>query len=407
MNTNERYVQAKRITYWGAAANALMGIIKLLGGTIFHSHALIADGLHSFSDIATDAMVLIASKFGSEEADASHPYGHRRIETVGTFIVALLLVLAGGAIAWDALLEFWVASPEKPSWMSLPIALLSIGLNEFLFYYTKYIGHRIQSSLLLANAWHHRSDSAASAVVSLGILGSLMGFAHIDAAAAIIVGMMIIKMGVSYGWHSIMELVDTAIPPQLTQEIEEFIQQMQGVVKIHQLRSRSMGGDIFIDVHVQVEPFISVSEGHYIAQHVHEFLMLQIPKIKDVTVHIDPEDDEIACPSLHLPNRQELNRDILIRWQTFNEAIDHWVLHYLDGQLIIDLFCPSDCPITDNFRMHIEEDLTTMTFIKEVRIFRKATVIQAKGSNDQGSQAKGSNAKESKAQGAQAKGRAL
>lgn len=337
MSQQERYEQAKKITLIGAIVNAILGFLKLIGGYLFNSHALVADGLHSFSDLITDIMVLFASKYGSQDADDSHPYGHQRIETAATLILALLLILAGAGIAWDALYELIYEQPTKPGLFSLPIALFSILANEILFHYTRYVGKRIQSALITANAWHHRSDAAASMVVSIGLIGSLCGFYYLDAFAAIIVGIMIIKMGLNYGWDSVKELVDTAVEPEKLAEIEQIIQSVDGVKKIHQLRSRLMGGDILIDVHILVSPSISVSEGHYIAQQVDRALVNHFAAVKDVTVHVDPEDDEECCPSLNLPNRQTLEEEFLLPWQAKCPDLVGWVLHYLDGKIFIDL----------------------------------------------------------------------
>lgn len=211
MTQQARYLQAKKITLIGAVVNAILGFIKLIGGLFFHSHALVADGIHSFSDLFTDLMVVFASKYGSQDADASHPYGHQRIETAATLLLALLLILAGAGIAWDSIHEIIRGSHDYPGWVTLPIALLSVFANEILFHWTYHVGKRIQSSLVIANAWHHRSDAASSIVVSLGLIGTLLGFIYLDAVAAVIVAFMIIKMGISYGWGSVKELIDTAV----------------------------------------------------------------------------------------------------------------------------------------------------------------------------------------------------
>ena len=207
-------------------------------------------------------------------------------------------------------------------------------------------------------------------------MGSLLGYVRLDAIAAIVVGLMIIKMGLSYGWNSVKELIDTAIDPKGLAEVERVIRDINGVKKIHQLRSRTMGNDIIIDVHVQVDPFISVSEGHYIAQHVHYVLIKQLPKVKDVTVHIDPEDDEICCPSMQLPNRNQLEKDLLLKWKKAYPSIDSWSLHYLDGQLIIDLFYDSPIVHTQPLLDTINQDLTGLTIIKEVRLYSQIGFIK-------------------------------
>ncbi len=337
MQQRNRYAEAKKVTVIGAIVNACLGCFKIIGGVYYHSHALIADGVHSFSDLLTDAMVLIASKYGSQDADERHTYGHQRIETATTLFLAMLLILTGAGIAWDSLHEMLEHSVTIPQKAALPIAIFSIAANEILFHYTHRIGKRIESSLIIANAWHHRSDAAASLVVSIGLIGSIAGYQILDPIAAVIIGGMIVHMGIKYGWDSVRELVDTGVEASKIAEIEQTIREVPGVKRIHQLRNRMMGRDIFIDVHVLVSPYISVSEGHYIAQKVHRTLMQKVTQVKDVTVHIDPEDDEITSPSLHLPSRDILEQSILIAIEEDFPEIKAWVLHYLDGKIHIDI----------------------------------------------------------------------
>lgn len=346
MTKTERYWLAKKVTLIGAFVNILLSIIKMITGIIYHSHALFADGIHSFADLFADAMVLIGSKYGSQDADDTHPYGHQRIETLTTLILSLILILAGVGIAWDAINEIIHRTSEIPKLQAIPIAIISIVANELLFYYMLYIGKQIQSNLIIANAWHRRSDSGSSLVVLIGLIGSLLGYSGFDALAAVIVSILIAKMGIEYGWHSVKELIDTAIDPEMLKQIESIIHQIDGVLKIHQLRSRSMGGDIYIDVHIQVSPWITVSEGHYIAQHVHLALMNTHKTIKDVTVHVDPEDDETSNPSLHLPNRTSLETGLFQPLQEKIPEIQYWLINYLDGKIILDVYSRSNLQST-------------------------------------------------------------
>ena len=357
MQKHERYQQAKKVTLIGGIINALLGTIKLVGGIFFHSHALVADGVHSYSDLLTDGMVLFASKYGSQDADEAHPYGHQRIETAATLLLALMLILVGVGIAWDSTDEIIHKTHHMPGWLTLPIAALSILANEGLFYYTQHIGKRIRSPLIIANAWHHRSDAASSIVVLVGLIGSLAGYIYLDAVAAVVVGCLIIKMGWSYGWNSVKELVDTAVEPHMLTSIEQVILHVDGVHKIHQLRTRMMGPDVFIDVHIQVSPTISVSEGHFIAQHVHQALINKFEHVKDVTVHVDPEDDETCSPSLHLPSRITLERELLQTWRNGYPAIQSCLLHYLDGALTIDVICDQTFDQWETLNQRIQTDL--------------------------------------------------
>ncbi|KTD71070.1 MULTISPECIES: cation diffusion facilitator family transporter [Legionella] len=369
MTQHDRYWQAKKVTLLGAMSNALLGIIKLIGGYFFHSHALVADGVHSLSDLLTDAMVLFASKYGSLDADASHPYGHQRIETAATLLLSLLLIFAGIGIAWDSIYDLLHSNYVMPNWLTLPIICISILSNEALFHYTLHIGKRINSKLITANAWHHRSDAASSLVVLVGLIGSIAGYSYLDAAAAIIVGLMIVKMGLDYAWNSVKELVDTAVSPELLTRIEEVIQNVDGVERIHQLRSRSMGEDVLIDVHILVSPTISVSEGHYIAQHVHHALIDQIESVKDVIVHVDPEDDETSCPSLHLPSRNVLQELLSNEVHIDFPHILFWNLHYLDGTIGIDIVCDETFTQWQELHARVILALKLQSDIVEVRLF--------------------------------------
>lgn len=370
MTQSERYQKAKHITLIGGLVNALLALVKLIGGALFNSHALIADGVHSLSDLVTDVMVIFASKYGSQAADESHPYGHQRIETAATLLLALFLILAGAGIAWDTFDEMLRHTYDTPTLLALPIALLSIIANEGLFHYTLHIGRHIESELIIANAWHHRSDAASSVVVLIGLMGSIAGFHYFDGIAAIIVSLMIIKMGFNYGWGSVKELVDTAVDSELLQQIQDVIQETHGVCHVHQLRSRMMGKDVLVDVHVQVEPTISVSEGHFIAQQVHQRLNSKFDAIKDVTVHIDPEDDEIVSPSSHLPHRAMVkDRDLLpiIKQHPF-QSIN---LHYLDGMLEIDLYIDEQSSYTENLKQKIAKTLEQNQNIRTIRVFKE------------------------------------
>lgn len=367
MTQENRYWLAKKVTLIGAVVNALLGIMKVMTGYMFHSHALIADGFHSFADLLTDAMVLIGSKYGSQDADETHPYGHQRIETATTLLLSLILILAGAGIAWDAILEIIYNTHDMPNGLALPIAALSILANELLFHYTHHIGKKINSDLIIANAWHKRTDAASSLVVLVGLLGSYFGYPGLDAIAAVVVSLLIIKMGMDYGWNSVKELVDTAIEKEMLLDIESTVNHIDGVIKIHQLRSRSMAGDVFIDLHIQVAPWISVSEGHYIAQNVHQALLDQFKVIKDVTVHVDPEDDEVSKPSIHLPNRSTLEETILKDWQKKLPDIQYWMINYLDGTITIDLYCINSLP--QEVTVHIEQDIERNPHPIKVRTF--------------------------------------
>lgn len=341
---NYRAKVSQRVILVGALVNALLAIIKITVGYIGHSQGLIADGVHSLSDLLSDALVLFASRFGSQQADTEHPYGHRRIETAATVFLAVILIVTGGGIITQAIYEF--IEPSKPDvhGFTLGVALISIIANESLFRYTLSSAQKVRSELLRAHAWHHRSDAASSLVVLIGIVGGLMGYYYLDGIAAIIVGFMIIKMGWDLGWSSLRELVDTGVDSHTLQTIEQTITQVPGVKAMHLLRNRSMAGQVFIDVHVQVDPHITVSEGHYIATQVHQELVNTIDNVEDVTVHIDPEADQESKAIISLLPRTELLQLLNDRLGNIEAYRQHHEirLHYLRGKLTIEMVLPID-----------------------------------------------------------------
>lgn len=340
-HTHHRAQQATKATLYGALKNIVLGALKVILGITGHSPALTADGIHSFSDLLTDILVLFASHWGSQVADTNHPYGHQRIETAASMFLAFFLMLTGLAIGYHA--AFIHGIHEKPQMYVLIVALASVLLNEGLFQYTHYTAKKIQSNLLLANAWHHRSDAASSIVVLIGVAGATMGVYWLDSLAACIVGLMIIRMGGQLAWQSICELVDTGVESKVLERITQCIMQTPGVRAIHQLRTRSMGSAIFVDVHVLVDPHLSVSEGHYIAEKVHQRLEQSIQNVKDVTVHVDSEDDTMHFNSLDLPSREALFEQLKAEsdfpWERYSSQI---VLHYVQGQMHMAIYLDED-----------------------------------------------------------------
>lgn len=347
MNRDQQhyYQQTKRISLLGAVANALLGLFKVVIGITGHSQALIADGIHSFSDIGTDILVIIAAKMGSHGPDQDHPYGHARIETFATMILAVILVIVGIVIASRSILE--VAHLHhlfKSGKLVIVMATVSIIANEFLYRITRHVGERIQSRLLHSNAWHHRIDALSSLVVLIGVIGTQLSFLWLDNVAAIIVALFIVKAGIDLAWPNIKELVDTGLSEADTKKIIDYICHVPGVQSVHQLRTRSLGNAVFADVHVQVSHEISVSEGHYIADQVYDTLVNGNFSISDALIHIDAEDDEHGHYALALPDRAQIEQDIeqYCRQLPGYAAIEKIQIHYLAAlkQVSIELFLP-------------------------------------------------------------------
>lgn len=350
----ERQRAMRNTSIVGALVNLALTIGKVFFGIIGQSHALIADGIHSLADLSTDLMVWVAAKYSTQPADEQHPYGHARIETMFTVVLGVVLILTAGTIAWDAANR--LLNPESllhPTPIVLIVAFVSIVANEGLYQYTMIAARKHRSGLLKANAWHHRSDAISSVVVLLGVAGSLMGIAYLDAFASVVVAFMIAKIGWDQGWNSIRELIDTGLEPSQLKAIKKLIHNIEGVNGVHMLRTRRMAGSSIVDVHIQVDEFLSVSEGHRISEHVRQILLESNKDIVDVAIHIDPEDDETSDPSNHLPLRAEVMQDLRRVWQDELEYVDldKVVLHYLDGRVHIEVFCSKDQPHDLNERL--------------------------------------------------------
>lgn len=331
-------------TWWGLIVNLILSIGKLIFGFIGHSQALIADGIHSLSDLISDGLVLLATHHANTEADEDHPYGHARYETFATVTLAVLLIAVGLGIGIDAISHLMDAENiAVPSMITLWVAGISIASKEALFQYTMIVARRVKSRLIEANAWHHRSDAISSIVVFVGIAGAMWGYPMLDAVAAIIVAVMICKVGWELGHSAFQELVDTGLEPEVLEKIQETIHGIHGVNQLHMLRTRRMGHNALVDVHILVSPRLSVSEGHQISEAVEYALIERFDEINDVTVHIDPEDDENTENSCkHLPLRNRVMEELFTHWKDIPEhkEIISTTLHYLDGSINIELVLP-------------------------------------------------------------------
>ena len=340
---DERYQEARKVTLVGAAVDLVLGVSKVIVGYIGNSQALIADGIHSFSDLATDGLVLFAVKHGRREADEKHPYGHGRIETLITVILGVSLIGVAIGIAYDASLR--LMHPDlllQPNWIVLVVATISIISKEAIYQYTIKTAEKHNSNLLRANAWHSRTDAISSVIVVIGVVGSMAGFVYLDALAAIGVALMVAKIGFDLAWQSTQELIDTAMEPEEIKQITKAIKSVDDVVALHMLRTRSMGSDGLVDVHILVNPKISVSEGHHVSDIVGAQIMREVEAVTDVMVHIDPEDDEEAAPCSELPLRKEVLEILKNHWQGLEAAkyVEKTVLHYLDGKIHVELLLP-------------------------------------------------------------------
>jgi cation diffusion facilitator family transporter len=288
-------------------------------------------------------VVLYAAKHSHREADEEHPYGHGRIETVATVILGVALIAVAAGIGYDSIQRLF--NPDEllqPGMLALIVAAISVVSKEAIYHYTMHVARRLRSNMLKANAWHSRSDAISSIVVMIGVGGTMAGLPYLDAIAAVAVSLMIIKVGWDLAWNSVRELVDTGLEAERVEAIRQVIQSVDGVRQLHMLRTRRMGADALVDVHIIVDPRISVSEGHYISETVRSQLIKQVEEVHDVLVHIDPEDDEKMAPSLGLPSRSEIKAALEACWKDIvgAEQIQHITLHYLDGKVWVEVTLP-------------------------------------------------------------------
>lgn len=367
-----RQAATQRVTLVGMTVNIVLVIAQIIGGIITASQALIADAIHTLSDLVSDVVVLFAAHHAGKDADANHPYGHGRIETLATVIIGLLLGGVAVAIftqAWERL--FGSAPLVTPNVWAMGFAALAIIGKEGLYHYTMHVAKRIHSPLLKANAWHHRSDAFSSVVVLLAVGGAQLGLPWLDAVAAMLVAVMIFYMAIQLILESTSELVDTGLEQSEVETIRQFICAIDGVENVHLLRTRRMGGRVLADVHLQVDGQISVSEGHHIGETVMYRLRKQFPSISDVVVHIDPEDDETAHPCANLPSRLELLDALRAQPATAPlwAHVEDIMLHYINGRIALDLLLhttPAQETLAD-----FEHACKTVDCIERVAFFSK------------------------------------
>lgn len=282
-------------TWVGIIVNTVLAIGKGVGGIISGSKALLADGLHSASDIVSSIVILFAVQIANKPPDDEHPYGHGKAENIGSIIVALLLIIVGVEISISSIKVFFGKTPTAPSSIALLIVILSILLKEILFHYKYYVGKKYQSTALISDAWHHRSDSLSSLAALIGIGSAMLGetfnyplLLYGDAIAGVIVSIIVIKVGYDIAIESFGIMMEEVLSDEKTKDYIQTIQKIRGVKRIDQLHARTHGRYVIIDLKVSVDPTITVKEGHDIAIKIKDQLMDMYTEVEDVLVHINP-----------------------------------------------------------------------------------------------------------------------
>jgi cation diffusion facilitator family transporter len=284
----ERAAAASRSTLVSVGVNLLLTITQVVVGVLAKSQGLIADGIHSLSDLVADFVVLFANHHSQKDADADHPYGHHRFETAASLVLGALLLAVGLGMLWSAFLK--LEQPEtvqKVHVVALWVASGALVAKELLFRYMLSVAKRVKSSMLVANAWHARSDAASSLVVGIGIAGNLAGYPILDPIAAAIVGFMVARMGWSFAWDAMHDLMDRAIDDQEVAAIRKTLEETSGIRAVHDIRTRKMGDMIVVDAHIEVDAAISVEAGHDIAVEARSRVM-QRHRVLNLMTHVDP-----------------------------------------------------------------------------------------------------------------------
>ncbi len=338
-----RHAMANKSTWVSVAANTLLTLLQIMAGVFAHSQSLIADGMHSLSDLVCDFLVLVASHHSKNPADEGHPYGHGRVETAASFVLGAILAATGGAIMVAAAMKLQNVEHLPPvAPLALWVALGALVTKEGLFRYMLHVGERLRSPMLIANAWHARSDAASSLVVAVGIGGNLMGFVFADSVAAILVGFMIVRMGIVFAWDAFQELIDAGLSIDEVDSIRQTLIDTLGVKSLHELRTRRMAHRALVDAHILVDPRISVSEGHCIAERARGRVLKSHPTVVDVLVHVDPEDDlEHDENAERMPERESLLMHLAPLLNGLPEP-KKVVLHYIGGKVEVEVYLPHD-----------------------------------------------------------------
>lgn len=287
----------RTVTWLSVAVNVGLGLTKVAAGHFGQSRALLADGLHSLTDLASDAAVLFGMSVAARPADEDHPFGHHKAASLVALFIAGSLIVFCALLIYDTVRVLGVGEPAVPHWPTLAIALGSIGVKELLFRRTRLIGERTGSQMLIANAWHHRTDSFTSLAAAVGI-GSAMLFgpawAFLDSLVGLVLGVYLAREGLRLLRRAINELMDAAPGQSVIDDLREHILEHPGAVAYHDFRARRVGDLIDVDFHLLVPPALSVGEAHEVAHRVKASILERHPEVLNVLIHVEP-----ALPAHH------------------------------------------------------------------------------------------------------------
>jgi cation diffusion facilitator family transporter len=291
-HTREKEQTIRKVTWIGLILNLMLSALKIIAGWFGQSHAVLADGIHSLSDTTTDVAVIAGSYFWSRPPDASHPYGHQRIETIVSIFIGVILLIAGVGIGLEAISSLYDKHSRVPGWIALAAAMVSIVSKEIIYRYTAAAGRQIKSLALAANAWHHRLD-AVSSIPVLAAVGAAMVWPEwnfVDCVGAAFVSVLIIYASLKILFAGFRELIDAGAPSETCETIKNIALENKSVHQVHGIRTRYAGNSLQVDLHVVVDNDMSVYDGHLVAEDVENRILTQGPDVVDVVVHIEPLD---------------------------------------------------------------------------------------------------------------------
>lgn len=284
---------ANKVSFVTIIGNILLSVMKLIAGFIAHSNAMISDAIHSASDVFSTFVVIIGIKLASKKADKEHPYGHERLECVAAIVLSMVLFITGFGIGAAALKNITSGDYNNivvPGVLALVAAIVSIVSKEAMYWYTRYNAKKIDSSALMADAWHHRSDAFSSIGALIGIAGARLGFSIMDSIASLIIFVFIIKAAYDIFKDAIDKMVDHACDDATVNKIRECVMKHDDVLGIDMLQTRIFGNKIYVDLEIETDGSYTLSKAHTIAETVHDDIEKSFPKVKHIMVHVNPAD---------------------------------------------------------------------------------------------------------------------
>lgn len=288
MNSKERIKMANKVSLISIFGNVVLSVAKVLIGFIGRSNAIIADGIHSLSDVFSTIVALIGIRLANKEDDENHPYGHERIEPVMGKVLANILLITAIFMGYNGIKSIIKGSHEVPGTITIYAAVFSIVVKEWMYRYTVKVAKKIESSALLADAWHHRTDALSSIGSLLGVTGAILGYPILDSVAAIVISVFVAKVAIDIYLQSVKELIDSAADEDTIEDIKKIILGTEGVIQIDELKTRIHANKLYVDVEIAVNKDLSLSTAHDIAEDVHEKIEKHIKKVKHCMVHVNP-----------------------------------------------------------------------------------------------------------------------